>query len=173
MNVSPSRLVPALAAAALLAGCDVPNVPVGDLPNFGGGSGPTISGTLSGVQAGSNVRVALLGQARGGAARQELVSTALSGSSYSLQLPASPPLSMMSNDNESFAFSVAAYKDLNSNGRYDTTDEVLEAAADNGTFRFFAEGGPAGSYVEGWNRFENGRYTQNFNTAVNLRGEGA
>lgn len=155
-------LVPML---ALLAGCDVPNVPLVG----GGGSAPTINGQVKGVT-GSNVRIGLLGAKSAGQAKREIAtSTVGADGSYSLTFPGSPPFDLMVNDNDSVLFSLSAYKDLNSNGRYDTSDELTDAAAQSGTFRFFVEDGPPGSYKSGWNLYQNGQYVQSFSTAFVLQ----
>lgn len=149
----------------LMAGCDVPNVPLAG----GGGSAPTINGQVKGVT-GTNVRIGLLGAKSAGQAKREIAtSTVGADGAYSLTFPGSPPFDLMVNDNDSVLFSLSAYKDLNSNGRYDTTDELTDAAAESGTFRFFVEDGPPGSYKSGWNLFRNGQYVQSFSTAFVLQ----
>ena len=152
-----------LPALALLAGCDVPSLPSVGLP------GPTLTGTVAG-ESGSNLRVGLLGTPRAGGDKLELVSSSVSsGGSYRLQLPDTPRMDMMVNDNESVLFTLSAYKDLNGNGRFDASDELTDAAAQAGTFRYFAEDGAPGGYKAGWNLYKDGTYVQSFDTAFVLR----
>jgi hypothetical protein len=155
-------LIPTL---TLLAGCDVPNVPGVGTP------GPTINGQVKGTIA-DNLRVGMLGSKSAGQPKREIASSAVGSSgSYSLQLPNSPPLDLMVNATDSAAFTLSAYVDKNKNGKYDTTDELTEAAAQTGTFRFFLEDGPPGSYKSGWNLYNasTGTYTQSFTTAFVLQ----
>lgn len=157
-----------LTLAVALTGCDVPNVPLTDLPDAIGSSGPTLQGSLQDVETTGQVRVGLLGATGAGKPSMELRSAAVTGNNFSLTLPAIPPNEFMANDNESFLLMLTAYEDTNGNGRYDTSDEVLEAAAPAGTFRYFADEGP--SYKKGWNLFQNGAYTQSFPTAFEMEG---
>ncbi|MFP5503637.1 MAG: hypothetical protein ACLGIN_14195 [Candidatus Sericytochromatia bacterium] len=157
-----------LTLAVALAGCDVPNVPLTDLPGVGGGEAKTLTGSLKGVEDTEGVRVGLLGRTGPGKPQMELRSTAVTGNSFNLTLPATPPLDFMVNDNESIVLMLTAYRDDNGNGRFDESDEVLEAAAQSGTVRFFTEDGPPGGYKKGWNLFQNGSYTQNFNIAFDM-----
>lgn len=155
-------LVPVL---ALLAGCDVPNVPLAG----GSTSAPAINGQVKGV-AGGNVRIGLLGAKSAGQSKREIATTEVGADgSYSLQFPGSPPFDLMVNDNDSVIFTLSAYKDLNDNDRYDTSDELTEVAAQSGTFRFFVDDGPPGSYKAGWNLYQNGQYVQSFSTAFVLQ----
>jgi hypothetical protein len=163
MSRSLTRIALMAPALALLAGCDVPSVPGISMP------GPTLNGQVKG-EAGSNLRIGLLGSKSAGQAKREIASSSVgSGGAYTLQLPNSPPLDLMTDANSSVAFTLSAYKDTNSNGKYDTTDEISDAAAQNGTFRFFVDDGPPGSYKSGWNLYKDGQYVQSFNTAFVLQ----
>lgn len=159
------RWVIALPAMAFLTACDVPNVP--DVA--GNGNSPTLRGQVTGVT-GSDVRVGLLGAKSAGRPLEELVSSAVTDGSYTLRLPPSPRLDLMSgsNANESIGFTLRAYRDVNGNTRYDAGDVLTDAVAESGTFRFFVDDGAPGTYVAGWNLFQNGRYVQTFDTAFNL-----
>ncbi|HEY9722268.1 MAG TPA: hypothetical protein V6D47_09650 [Oscillatoriaceae cyanobacterium] len=156
-----SRTLSAVAIACL-AGCS------GIAPNLPGISlGATVHGQVNGVS-GSNLRVGLLGSKEAGQTPQELVSAPVTGGAYSLDLPGSPRLDLMSSDSESIPFALEVYQDNNGDGQYDEGDTITQASAANGTFRFFTEDGPPGSYKAGWNLYQNGSYTQTFDTAVNL-----
>ena len=156
----------ALPIAALLAACEVPNVPTD--PGFGGNA-PTVSGSVAG-EASSDLRVGLIG-GPAGRTQQEAASAAVVNGAYTLSLPSSPRLDLMVNDNESYGFSLRAYRDLNGNRRYDAGDELTDAVSDTGVFRYFVSGGAPGTYVAGWNLYKDGVYVQNFSTAFNLRVE--
>jgi hypothetical protein len=158
-------LVAATAALAMLVGCtDVPSFPT--TPNIAG-SGPTLRGTVK-ASTTTNLRVGLLGSTKAGGTTRELVGAPASSGSFSMQLPASPPYDMMLDDNQSVVFTLQAYADKNKNAKYDAGEET-DAAAQNGTVRFFAEDGPAGSYKAGWNVFKDGRYSQSFDLAFNVQ----
>lgn len=164
MSRSLSRFALVLAPTLfVLAGCDVPSVPGISMP------GPTINGQVKGSAA-SALRVGLLGSKSAGTAKREIATAPVSADgAYSLQLPNSPPLDLMTDANSSVAFTLSAYTDKNGNGKYDSTDELSDAAAQNGTFRFFVDDGPPGSYKSGWNLYKDGQYVQSFNTAFVLQ----
>lgn len=151
-------------AIAALAGC---SGVAPDLPGVFAPNAPTLHGQVSGVS-GAHLRVGLLGSKEAGQAMQELVSAPVTGGSYTLNFPSSPRLDLMSSDNESIPFALTVYQDNNGDGQYDSGDTITDASAVNGTFRFFAADGPAGTYKAGWNLYQNGSYTQSFDTAVNL-----
>lgn len=156
----------ALPLLAVLAGCDVPSVPGIDIP------GPTLRGQVK-AESTSNLRIGMLGAKTAGAPKREVAGTSVgSDGSYTLQLPNSPPLDLMVNANDSVAFTLTAYEDTNKSGDYDSSDTVTDAAAQSGTFRFFVEDGPPGSYKSGWNLYNNtsGTYSQSFETAFVLQG---
>ena len=135
-----------------------------------GTPGPTINGQVKGESA-DNLRVGLLGAKSAGQAQREIASSAVSSAgSFNLQFPNSPPLDLMSSANESVTFALTAYIDKNANGKYDSTDELSDASPQSGTFRFFVDDGPPGSYKSGWNLYKNGQYVQSFDTAFVLQG---
>lgn len=154
----PVTLATVFAVAIALTGCDTP---VGALI---GGGGPTITGTVKGM-AGAAVRVGLIGTPKAGAKEREIASTAASGGSFSLTLPARPPVDLMEQPDEqrSIVFTLRAYEDRNGNGAFDSGEPLCVCSA--GSFRYFSSDGPAGSYRAGWNAFEGGRYSQSFDTA--------
>lgn len=161
---APPRVWAALAVAVSMPvfGCSVPSV-----PDLGAAPGPTLRGTVQGAS-GANLRVGLLGALRAGGQKRELASSSAASGSYTLQVPSTPPLDLMLNDNESVVFTLQAYKDLNGNQKYDATDELSDAAA-TGSLRYFDGDGPAGTYKKGWNLFRNGTYAQSFDVAMNLQ----
>ncbi len=154
----PVSLALLLAATFAVAGCDTP---VGALI---GGAGPTISGTVKGMS-GAAVRVGLIGTPRAGAKEREIASAATSGGSFTLTLPARPPIDLMEQPDEqrSIVFSLRAYEDRNANGAFDDGEPLCQCSS--GSFRYFSSEGPAGSYKAGWNTFAGGRYSQSFDTA--------
>lgn len=161
-----SAVLAVAAGAALLAGCDgVPSTPLIGNPNLG--PGPTISGTVKNVT-GSNLRVGLLGTKTTGQQKLELTSSAVAGSAFTLQLPSEPGLNLMVNDTESITFTLQAYEDKNSNGRFDAGDVETDAGVAGGTFRFFAEDAPGRQ--AGWNQYKNGQYTKSIDVAFALDG---
>lgn len=153
------KLLPLLTVLAL-AGCDVPGV-----PSFGG-AGPTITGSVTKLT-GSGIRVSLMGAATAGGAQREIASTAASGGQFSLTLPGSPPIDMMTADEtRSVVFTLKAYQDGNGNGKYDGGEQLCDCS--NGQFTYFTSDGPSGSWKAGWNNLSGGRYTQTFTTAYAL-----
>jgi hypothetical protein len=150
-----------LLAVMLLVGCDVPGV-----PSFGG-AGPTITGSVTKLT-GNGIRVSLMGSPAAGAAQREIASTAASGGQFSLTLPGAPPIDLMQQPDESssIVFTLRAYQDGNSNGKYDSGEQLCDCS--NGQFRYFTSDGPAGSWKAGWNNLAGGRYTQTFTTAFVL-----
>jgi hypothetical protein len=166
------RSIPALVAvaagAALLAGCDgLATSPLISNPNLS--PGPTISGSVKGVTA-TNLRVGLLGAKGAGQSKVEVASSSVAGSNFTLQLPREPGLDKMANDTESLLFTLQAYEDKNSNGRFDSGDTETDAVAASGTFRFFAEDSP--NRTAGWYQFKNGQYTKSFDVAFDLNAGG-
>ncbi|MEB3285549.1 MAG: hypothetical protein VKN33_09710 [Candidatus Sericytochromatia bacterium] len=155
-------LVSGVAGVCLLGGCNVPLS--GLLPP----AGPVIQGSVAEMQ-GEEVRVGLLGSARAGGRQQEIVSVSARNGSFSLTLPAWPPVELMEQPDEirSVVFTLRAYSDRNGNERFDDGEPLCECAA--GKFRYFSSDGPSGSYLQGWNRLtDDGRYSQSFSTAFVL-----
>lgn len=145
-----------------LGGCNVPVT--GLIPP----AGPTLQGTVKDMK-GEEVRVGLLGSPRAGGRQQEIVSASAKTGSFSLTLPAWPPVELMEQPDEtrSVVFTLRAYSDRNGNSRYDEGETLCECSS--GRFRYFSSDGPAGSYLQGWNRMtDDGRYTQSFTTAFVL-----
>jgi hypothetical protein len=149
---------------ALVAGCNVPNLP----GTFG--AAPTLKGQLQGgATASSNMRVGLLGALQAGQALQELVSAPVNRNSYTLQLPGSPPLSLMiNNETQSIAFTLEAYQDPDNDGHYQS-GETTTAVSTMGSIQFFTSDGGPGGPRSGWNVYQNGTWTQSFNVAFNLQ----
>ena len=156
----------AASAATWVAGCSDVGAIAG-LPGGLTGGGPPIRGTVKDMS-GPEVRVGVIGSPRAGGKQREIVSTTASAGTFSLSLPASPPVDMMEQPDEtrSVVFTLRAYADANRNQRYDDGETLCECS--EGQFRFFASDGAPGSYKAGWNVFANGKYTQSFTTAFNL-----
>lgn len=157
----PVTLAVGLAALLAVAGCDTP---IGALI---AGGGPTVTGAVK-QMSGASVRVGLIGTPKAGAREREIASTAASGGTFSLSLPARPPIDLMEQPDEqrSIVFTLRAYEDRNGSGTFDAGEPLCECSS--GQFRYFASDGPAGSYRAGWNTFAGGRYTQSFDTAYVL-----
>lgn len=160
--MSRRMVIVAVLSPLLLAGCDLPVTAL--VPP----AGPTVQGTVKDMQ-GEEVRVGLLGSARAGGRQQEIVSSSAKSGSFTLTLPAWPPVELMEQPDEtrSVVFTLRAYSDRNGNNRYDDGETLCECSS--GRFRYFSSDGPSGSYLQGWNRMtDDGRYTQSFTTAFVL-----
>lgn len=162
------HLIIGLSALALLAGCNDLGGLAGGIGGIAGGGGPTVTGSVKEMK-GASIRVGLVGASKAGGKVQEIASSTAGNGTFALVLPASPPIQLMEQPDEtrSIVFSLRAYDDRNGNNRYDDSEPLCECSS--GQFRYYASAGPEGSYFAGWNLITNdGRFSQSFNTAFAL-----
>jgi hypothetical protein len=157
-------------ALSLLASCqEVPGAlaPIFNSVSTGGGSAPTIQGTVKKPQA--NLRVGLLGQPQAGGQRVEFSSASASSGSFGIQLN-QPGIELLQPpaEDKSYIFMLTAYIDTNGNNRYDEGVDRIINGSSGASLRWFANAGP--SNQAGWNVYDpaSGTYTQSFNVAYNL-----
>ncbi|GEM_PF-4601034 len=118
----------------------------------------TVSGSVQ--DAAEDSRVGLFGAPQAGGPQVELNSVSITDGQYSLAFPASPPINLMEQPDEtrSVVCSLRVYADSNKNRRHDDAESLGQPSGPS--FRYFAESSSRSGHSAGWNVFRNGTFSK-------------